>query len=139
MSTTEAKADYTAEQTTAYEAYLAAVAEHNIICARPAATTREKMDAATAAMKAHDRFARLCGYDVGKPSDALRVRDLTTLILDVADLIRSAHAMVLAANGMGVIERRPDGIDELEHDACVCLFMDAQVILKAAMMKADEV
>lgn len=139
MSSTETKADYTAEQTTVYEAYLAAVAEHNIICARPNATTREKMDAATAAMAAHDRFAALCGYDRSKPSDAIKVRELTTLIRDVSDMMRSAYSMVFAANGMGIIERRPEGIGADEHDACVCLFGDAQVLLRAALAKADEV
>lgn len=131
--------DYTAEQTTAYEAYLAAVAEHNIICARPAATTREKMDAATAAMAAHERFGRLCGYEIGMPGDTIRLRDLTALVRDVAELVRSAYSMVFAANGMGVIERRPDGIGEDEHDACVCLFQDAQVILRSALAKAEAV
>ncbi|MFY9350513.1 MAG: hypothetical protein WBL20_19230 [Sphingobium sp.] len=134
---TEQKVDYTAEQTTAYEAYLSAVAEHNIICARPTATTREKMDAATAAAAAHARFVKLCGIDISQPGDAIRLRDLKALMHDVAEMVRSAYSMVFAANGMGVIERRPEGIGEDEHDACVCLFMDAQLVLRSALAKAE--
>jgi len=141
MPTTDtASSHYTAEQTSAYEAYLAAMAEHNIVCARRGATTREKMDAAFAASRAFDRFCELAGLSIGRTNilaDRQRLKQIEGEFFRLTEATRSAYSMIHAANGMGVIERRPDGIDAWDHDACVCLFQDAQVILRNAIQRAD--
>lgn len=138
MNTTEQQADPTAQETTAYKAYLSAVADHNIICARRGATDRQKMDAANAMLKAFDQYRQAAGYESSRNlADVRRIEALTKQINDIGEMVRSAYSMVLGANSLGVIERRPEGIDPFEHDACVCLIVDAQQVLKAALVKVD--
>lgn len=135
------KRDYTAAETTAYEAYLSAVAEHNIVCARPAATTREKMDAADAQLRAFSRFCEIAGYPIGgarSPADLRKIQELTHKLGSLTECARSAWAMLRAVDAMGVIERIPEGVDRQDHDACVCLVQDAQVVLREAVSMADD-
>lgn len=138
MPATDTKREYTADQTTAYEAYLSAVAEHNIICARPAATTREKMDAATAQMNAFRRFCEVAGFSdciARSPADVGRIEELRKEINALAESARSAWSMIRAADGMGVIEHHAEGVSRDDHDACVCLIQDAEVVLRLALAK----
>ncbi|WP_416463232.1 hypothetical protein [Sphingomonas sp. VDB2] len=132
--------DYTAAEVTAYEAYLSAIAEHNIICARTAATTREKMDAATAQLKAFGRFCEIAGYPDGSPrspDDIRTIGELKEKLGRLTECARSAWAMLRAVDAMGVIHRIPEGVDRQDHGACVCLVQDAQVVLREAVSMAD--
>lgn len=132
--------DYTAAEVTAYEAYLSAVAEHNIICARAGASTREKMDAATAQLKAFNRFCEIAGYPIGgtsSPDDIRAIADLKEKLAKLTESVRSAWAMLRGADLMGVIHIIPAEVDREDHDVSVCLISDAQILLRAALTKAD--
>lgn len=138
---TEARRDYTAEETTAYEAYLSAVAEHNIVCARPGATTRDKMDAAFAAGQAFDRFCHVADLPLASRSlsDVRRIEVFQDALAKLIESSRSAWSMIRAADMMGVIERHAEGVDHNDHDACVCLIQDAEAVLRRAIEQADAV
>tara|TARA_R110000787_G_scaffold208846_8_gene318935 strand:+ start:22225 stop:22656 length:432 start_codon:yes stop_codon:yes gene_type:complete len=134
--------DYTADETTAYEAYLSAVAEHSIVCARPAATTREKMDAALAADRAYKRFCTLAGMEtdgVRQLQDVRRIEGLEGEMRQITESVRSAWSMLRAVDAIGVFERLSDGIDRDDHAACCCLLSDAMVVLRQALAAADGV
>lgn len=142
MPATDTKREYTAEQTTAYEAYLSAVAEHNIVCARPAATTREKMNAAFAADHAFKRFSEIAGLDFGRgtrsPADIQKIESLNAEIGEMTEAVRSAWSMLVAVDAMDVIQRLPK--ETRHHDefqASFTLLSDAGVILRAILRKAD--
>ncbi|WP_010339920.1 hypothetical protein [Sphingobium yanoikuyae] len=142
MTSTDIKADYTAEETTAYDAYLSAVAEHNITCARSGATTREKMDAAFSADAAWKRFCEVAGLVPGStrsPEDIRTIERLQKEISDMVETTRSAWSMIRAADGMHVIEFRASNVDQDDHNACVCLIRDAELILCKLITKADGV
>ncbi len=142
MTSTDAKRNYTAEETTAYEAYLSAVAEHNITCARSGATTREKMDAAFSADAAWKRFCEVAGLVPGStrsPEDIRMIERLQKEIGDMVETTRSAWSMIRAADGMNVIEFRASNVDQDDHNACVCLIRDAELILCKLIAKADGV
>ena len=144
MPTTEAASrEYSAEQTHAYERYISAVADHNIVCARPGATTKEKMDAAFAMDAAFREFGRVAGLEIGRgarsPSDIERIKVLKDELGKLSEAARSAYSMIYAANGMGIIEQRPEDVDDWEHDVCCCLNSDAQVVLKTALIRAQAV
>lgn len=134
--------DYTAAEVTAYEAYLSAVAEHNIICARAGASTREKMDAAFAADRAWKRFAELGGFDSGKgtrsPEDIRTIDRLKAELGDMTEAVRSAWSMLVAVDAMDIIQRIPTGTRHTdEFQASFILLSDAGVILRAVLRKAD--
>lgn len=134
--------DYTAAEVTAYEAYLSAVAEHNIICARAGATTRDKMDAAFAADRAWKRFAELGGFDSGKgtrsPEDIRTIDRLKAELGDMTEAVRSAWAMLVAVDGIDVIQRLPDDKRLADpFNASFTLLGDATVILRSVLRKAD--
>lgn len=135
--------DYTAEQTQAYERYISAVADHNIVCARFGATTREKMDAAFAIDAAFREFSIVAGMEYGRgtrsPSDIERIKVLKDELDKLTEASRSAYSMIYAADAMGIIEQRPEDADDWEHDVCCCLISDAQVVLKAALERAQAV
>ncbi|KMS58692.1 hypothetical protein [Sphingobium cupriresistens] len=133
--------DYTAAETTAYEAYLSAVAEHNIVCARPAATTRDKMDAATAQMNAFSRFCEIAGFpnpSTRSPADIAKIESLNAEIGEINEAVRSAWSMLVAVDAMDVIQRIP--AETRHHDefqASFTLLSDAGVILRGILRKAD--
>ncbi|KKW92273.1 hypothetical protein [Sphingobium chungbukense] len=139
--TVETKRAYSADETQAYERYISAVANHNIVCARAGATTREKMDAAFAADAAYREFCRTAGLVIGqatRPSTGNDVvKRLEREMCTLTETVRTAYSMIHAANGMGVIENRPADIDQWDHDVCVCLFTDAQTVLRRALERAD--
>lgn len=141
MPATDTKREYTAAETTAYEAYLSAVAEHNIVCARPAATTREKMDAATAQMSAFSRFCEIAGFPnpaTRSPVDIAKIESLTAEIGGMTESVRSAWSMLVAVDAMDVIQRIPK--ETRHHDefqASFTLLSDATVILRAILQMAD--
>ena len=140
MTSTDTKADYTAEETTAYEAYLSAVAEHNIVCARSGATTREKMDAAFSADAAWKRFCQIAGIVPGStrsPEDIRTIERLTAAMQNLADGARSAWAMIRAAYYMDVIDTLPEGCDPADHSVFVRLLRDAVLLLDSSLAKAD--
>lgn len=141
MSTTaETKSPYTAEQVTAYEAYLSAVIEHHSTVARHDATTKEKMDAAFAQDRAFRRFCEISGLAIGQQdrlSDRRKADGLAKELADLTEIVRSAWSMLRAADAMQVIDHRPSGIDRHDHNACVCLIQDAEVLLRRALAKAD--
>lgn len=143
MPATDTKREYTAEQTTAYEAYLSAVAEHNIICARPAATTREKMDAAVAQLNAFSRFCDIAGFPntgTRSPVDIAKIESLTAEIGGMTESVRSAWSMLVAVDAMDVIQRIPAGTrHDAEFQASFTLLSDAGVILRTILRKADGV
>ena len=140
MTSTDTKRDYTAEETTAYEAYLSALAEHNIACARTGATTREKMDAAFAADRALKRFCEVAGhepYSTRSPEDIRTIERLNREKSELAEDARSAWAMIRAAYNLDVIDTLPNGVDPSDHSAFVRLLHDAERLLDRALDKAD--
>lgn len=144
MPTTEATSrEYTAEETQAYERYISAVANHNIVCARPGATTREKMDAAFAMDAAFREFGRVAGLEIGRgtrsPSDIEQIKVLKDELGKLIEAARSAYSMIHAADSMGVIEQRPADVDDWEHDVVCCLVSDAQFALKTGITRAQAV
>ncbi|MBZ9649408.1 hypothetical protein K9B33_17880 [Sphingobium sp. 3R8] len=132
--------DYTAAEVTAYEAYLSAIAEHNIICARPGATTREKMDAALAADRALKRFSEAAGMDFGRgtrsPADIATVTTLASELASANEVIRSAYSMLLGILNIGSLDYCKPG-DRDNHSACITLLEDAAKLLRAGVAKAD--
>lgn len=139
MTSTDTKRDYTAEETTAYEAYLSAVAEHNIVCARSGATTREKMDAAFSANAAWKRFCEVAGLVSGStrsPEDIRTIESLTKELAGQNEAIRSACAMLIGIHHIGVFALRGTA-DPIEHGACCTLLDDALTVLRIALDKAD--
>lgn len=139
MTSTDTKRDYTAEETTAYEAYLSAVAEHNITCARSGATTREKMDAAFSADAAWKRFCEVAGLVPGStrsPEDIRTIESLTSELAGQNEAIRSAYAMLIGIQHIGVFAWRGTA-DPIEHGACCTLLDDAGTVLRLALDKAD--
>jgi hypothetical protein len=140
MTSTDTKRDYTAEETTAYEAYLSAVAEHNITCARSGATTREKMDAAFSADAAWKRFCEVAGLHIGRgprsPEDIRTIKCLTSELAAQNEAIRSAYAMLIGIHHIGIFAFRGTA-DPVEHGACCTLLDDAGTVLRLALDKAD--
>ncbi|QJR01162.1 hypothetical protein HH800_02465 [Sphingobium yanoikuyae] len=140
MTSTDTKADYTAEEIKAYEAYLSALAEHNITCARAGATTKQKMDAAFAADRALKHFFEVAGHtphSTRSPEDIRTIERMTKEMGDMVEATRSAWSMIRAADSMRVIEYRASNVDQDDHNACVCLIQDAEVILRKLIAKAD--
>ena len=140
MTSINIKRNYTAEETTAYEAYLSAVAEHNIVCARSGATTREKMDAAFSADAAWKRFCEVAGIVPGStrsPGDIRTIERLNSQKSELVEDARSAWAMIRGAYNMEVIDTLPDGIDPTDHSAFIRLLRDAERLLDRALDKAD--
>lgn len=138
MTSTDTKRDYTAEETTAYEAYLSALAEHNIVCARSGATTREKMDAAFSADAAWKRFCQIAGIVPGStrsPEDIRTIESLTSELAAQNEAIRSAYAMLIGIQHIGVFAFRGTA-DPIEHGACCTLLDDAGYVLRLALDKA---
>ncbi|QNG44677.1 hypothetical protein [Sphingobium yanoikuyae] len=141
MTSTDTKADYTAEETTAYEAYLSALAEHNIVCARSGATTREKMDAAFSVDAAWKRFCEVAGLVPGSTRSPEDIRTIENLMKELAgqnEAIRSACAMLIGIHHIGVFAFRGTA-DPIEHGACCTLLDDAGTVLRIALAKADGV
>ena len=139
MTSINIKRDYTAEETTAYEAYLSALAEHNIVCARSGATTREKMDAAFSADAAWKRFCEVAGLVPGStrsPEDIRTIENLMTELAGQNEAIRSACAMLIGIHHIGVFAFRGTA-DPIEHGACCTLLDDAVTVLRIALDKAD--
>lgn len=140
MTSTDTKANFTAEEIKAYEAYLSALAEHNITCARAGATIKQKMDAAFAADRALKHFCEVAGHEphsTRSPEDIRTIERLQKEIGDMVETTRSAWSMIRAADGMRVIEYRADSVDRDDHNACVCLIRDAELILCKLVTKAD--
>lgn len=143
MTTTTTAAverDYTAAETTAYEAYLAAMADHSIVCARPAATTRQKMDAAMVADRAYKRFCVIAGMETDgarRLEDVRRIESLERELRRITESVRSAWSMLRATDAIGVFERLPAGVNADDHGACCCLLGDAMVVLRQALAEAD--
>jgi hypothetical protein len=132
--------DYTAEEVTAYEAYLAAVAEHNIVCARRGATTREKMDAAYAQMKAFSRFGEIAGYPIAEtrsPEDIRTIEQLKLQVGKLTEAARSAMSMLAGVDALDVFTTIAAGVDLADFNAASVLLADASVILRAAVKEAD--
>lgn len=140
MTSTDTKADYTAEEIKAYEAYLSALAEHNITCARAGATTKQKMDAAFAADRALKHFCEVAGHtphSTRSPEDIRTIERLTAAMQNLADGARSAWAMVRAAYYMDVIDTLPEGCDPADHSVFIRLLRDAVLLLDSSLAKAD--
>lgn len=140
MTSTDTKADYTAEEIKAYEAYLSALAEHNITCARAGATTKQKMDAAFAADRALKRFCEVAGHTLHStrsPEDIRTIDRLNSQKNDLVEDVRSAWAMIRGAYNMEVIDTLPDGVDPTDHSAFIRLLRDAERLLDRALDKAD--
>ena len=140
MTSTDTKADYTAEEIKAYEAYLSALAEHNITCARAGTTTKQKMDAAFAADRALKHFCEAAGhtpYSTRSPEDVRTIERLNSQKNDLVEDVRSAWAMIRGAYNMEVIDTLPDGIDPTDHSAFIRLLRDAERLLDRALDKAD--
>lgn len=140
MSTETAQREYTATETQAYERYISAVVEHNIVCARSGATTKEKMDAAFAMDARFREFAQVAGLAIGGHSKLSDIEQIKTLKADLGTLtesVRSASAMLHGIIAMDVFSVRPADAVEADHNACCTLLDDAQIILRVALDKAD--
>ena len=140
MTSTDTEADYTAEEIKAYEAYLSALAEHNITCARAGATTKQKMDAAFAADRALKHFCEVAGHtqhSTRSPEDIRTIERLNSQKNDLVEDVRSAWAMIRGAYNMEVIDTLPDGVDPADHSAFIRLLRDAERLLDRALDKAD--
>ncbi|MEO7467535.1 MAG: hypothetical protein ABIV36_11010 [Sphingobium limneticum] len=140
MTSTDTKANYTAEEINAYEAYLRALADHNITCARAGATTKQKMDAAFAADRALKHFCEVAGHEphsTRSPEDIRTIERLNGEKSELAEDARSAWAMIRGAYNMDVIDTLPDGVDPTDHSAFVRLLRDAERLLDRALGKAD--
>lgn len=141
MPTADAtKREYTTAETEAYERYISAATNHNIVCARAGATTKEKMDAAFAADAAFREFSIVAGMEYGRgihaPADLEKIKALEGQLDKQTEDIRSARAMICAAAKFGFIEQCPEGVDVFEHDACACLIRDAALLLRVALGEA---
>lgn len=139
MTSTDTKANYTAEEIKAYEAYLSALAEHNITCARAGATTKQKMDAAFAADRALKHFCEVAGHEphsTRSPEDIRTIGRLTSELAAQNEAIRSAYAMLIGIHHIGVFAFRGTA-DPVEHGACCTLLDDAGTVLRLALAKAD--
>lgn len=135
MTTTDAKRDYTAEETTAYEAYLSAIAEHNIVCARPGATTKQKMDAAVSVDRALKHFLQVAGHEphsTRSPEDIRTIEKLNSEVTEQARVIRSAYSMLVGIHHIGEFAYHSD-IDVDGHAACNSLLDDATDALRRAL------
>jgi len=142
MPTTEAaQREYTDAETQAYERYISAVAEHNIVCARSGATTKEKMDAAFATNAAFRDFCRIAGMEMGNVrslADLDRIEAQEVQIGQLTEAIRSAYSMLFAIKSINVFEFLPANPDiKRDHGVCCTLLDDAQAILSVALDKAD--
>lgn len=140
MTTAETETTYTAEQITAYEAYISAMAEHNIVCARPGATTREKMDAAFAASRAFDRFCEIAGLSIGRvslPADKRRIEHLERELGLLTESARSAAAMLAGIDALDAFTTISDGVLRADFCAASTLLNDAGTVLRAAVKRAD--
>ncbi|WP_278985031.1 hypothetical protein [Sphingobium yanoikuyae] len=139
MTSTDTKADYTAEEIKAYEAYLSALAEHNITCARAGATTKQKMDAAFAVDRALKHFMQVAGLvpdSTRSPEDIRTIESLTKELAGQNEAIRSAYAMLIGIQHIGVFAWQGTA-DPIEHGACCTLLDDAGTVLRLALDKAD--
>ncbi|WP_312313129.1 hypothetical protein [Sphingobium yanoikuyae] len=135
MTSTDTKRDYTAEETTAYEAYQSAVAEHNIVCARAGASTQEKMDAAFSVYAAWKRFCGVAGLVPGSTRSPEDIRTIEKLIADMTEqrhAIRSAYSMMVGIHHIGEFGYY-EGIDVAGHAACNSLLDDATGVLRRAL------
>lgn len=144
MPTIDTKREYTAEEITAYEAYISAVAEHNIVCARSSATTRDKMDAAFAIDRAWKRFCEAANLEMGRDmrsrGDILTIDRLKAEAAEQTEAIRSAWSMLFAVDAMDAIQHLPtgDGMADAVNVSC-SLLAQAQDTLRTALHKADGV
>ena len=132
--------DYTAEEEPAYEAYLLPVAEHNIVCARRGATTRDKMDAAAAQMRAFSRFCEIAGYPIAgtrSPEDIRTIEHLKSQVGELTEAARSAMSMLAGVDAIDVFTTIPEGADWGDFNAATVLLTDAGAVLRAAVKKAD--
>ncbi|MBT2242655.1 hypothetical protein JQK15_03815 [Sphingobium sp. BHU LFT2] len=135
MTTTDTKRNYTAEETTAYETYLSALAEHNIMCARAGATTKQKMDAAFAVDRALKHFMQVAGHEphsTRSPEDVRTIEKLNSEIAEQARVIRSAYSMLVGIHHIGEFAYHTD-IDVDGHAACNSLLDDATDALRRAL------
>jgi len=141
MPTETTQREYTATETQAYERYISAVVEHNIVCARPGATTKEKMDAAFAINAAFRDFCRIAGMEMGNVrslADLERIEAQEAQIRNLTEAVRSAYSMLFAIKSVNVFEFLPANPDmNREHGVCCTLLDDAQAILSVALNKAD--
>ena len=131
---------YTTEQAAAYDAYLSALAQHNITCARVDATPKQKMDAAFAAGRALKHFYEAVGHELHStrsPEDIRTIERLNSEKSDLANDARSAWAMIRGAYNMEVIDTLPDDVDPADHSAFIRLLRDAERLLDHALHKAD--
>lgn len=150
MPTADAtKRDYTAAETQAYERYISAVADHNIVCARSGATTREKMDAAFVMDARFREFCETAGLAIGQPrnpADAARIASLegevekiTNAARKVAEAIRSGVSMLHGIESISVFQYLPaDESLHDDHNACCTLLDDATTVLRVALREASE-
>ena len=131
---------YTAEQVTAYEGYISAMAEHNIVCARPGATTREKMDAAFAANRAFEHFCDYVGLSIGRRNslaDKRRIEHLERELGLLAESARSAAAMLAGIDALDAFTTISEGVLRADFCAASTLLNDAGTVLRAAVKRAD--
>ncbi len=142
MSITEqaAQAEYTEDQVQAYERYISAIAEHNIVCARRAATTRDKMDAAFVIERRYQAFCEAAGFQHGtvrSPKDVQRIAELDRLVTDMTEVIRSAHAMLYGADNLDVLAHVVNDGRDQDRAVVDVLMQDAMVVLRACLDKAE--
>jgi hypothetical protein len=137
MPTTDTKREYTADETQAYERYISAVAQHNIVCARPGATTQEKMDAAFEMDGAFREFCRTAGLEIGRstrsPADIDKIKQLEAVVTRLTESIRSASAMLHGIFCIDVFCIRPSEAVAADHNAACTLLDDAHTVLRAAL------
>lgn len=142
MPTADAtKREYTTAETQAYERYISAVANHNIVCAREGATTKEKIDAAFAADAAYREFCRIAGLVIGhaaRPSsDDDRVREVEAGLKQITEGLRSASSMLHGIFAIDVFCLRPSDAHEADHNAACTLLDDTHTLVRALLDKAD--
>jgi len=142
MPTTEAaQRDYTTAETQAYERYISAVEDHEIIKGRADATIREKMDFALAIDDAFRDFCRIAGMEMGNVrslADLDLIKAQKAEIGELTEAVRSAYSMLFGIQSIGAFQYRPADADMTQaHMACCTLLDDATTVMAAAMKKAD--
>jgi len=122
-----------------HEAYLDALATHNIACADPSKTSEERAQLALMAVHLWRDFAEACGVPMpsARPHDE---RYRPQLFDKLADAAATAHAALYAIEAGGLLDALPtDERDANHHNAACRLISLAESRLRMAITEAENV
>ena len=136
---TLAPGEFSTQQEQAYRLYTDAITEHAKLVELGRASPAQLMSAMKRVSDTYADVMAAFGTPVRRIADVERIKQLKGELDNITASARSAYSMIHAADSLGVIELRPQDADEWDHDVCCCLISDAQVVLRKAIERAQEV